>query len=77
MCNSWFNHSKNHAFRYISRPDGEKITAEWIKSGNYEIEVMGKKYQASVHLRSPFDPENKRLRGIYDEPLPVRKAFAQ
>lgn len=27
---------------------------------------MGVVYKAKAHLKSPFDPENKRVKGIYD-----------
>lgn len=50
---------------FIRRPDGKPIDAEFIKSGEYEIDVMGKKYKANCLLKSPFDPENKRLMGDY------------
>lgn len=33
---------------------------------------MGKKYDAKMTLKSPLDPADKRIEGIYDEPLPVR-----
>lgn len=37
----------------------------YIKSGNYQIEVMGKLYDADIHLRSPFDPKGLRIMGEY------------
>jgi sarcosine dehydrogenase len=43
------------------------VSADWLKTGQYEMEVMGKKYPAKLHLRSPFDPKNKRLQGDYSE----------
>ena len=72
----WDNFSYT-CFSYIKRPDGEIITVDFIKGGKYEVEVMGKRHRADVHLTSPFDPLNKRLKGIYDDPLPVREAFGQ
>ncbi|XP_023307143.2 sarcosine dehydrogenase, mitochondrial [Lucilia cuprina] len=50
---------------YIQRTDGEKIDNEYIKTGDYEIDVLGKRYKAKCHLRSPFDPEGKRVLGNY------------
>lgn len=41
------------------------MTNQFIESGAYEIEIMGKKYPAQVFLRSPFDPEGQRLQGQY------------
>lgn len=59
-------------YRYISNPTGEPISPTFLENGNYEIEVMGKKYDAKMTLKSPLDPNDKRVEGIYDEPLPVR-----
>lgn len=36
-----------------------------MEKGEYEIEVMGKKYNAKLHLKSPFDPSGLRLLGNY------------
>lgn len=62
---------------YIRCPSGENITTDFIESGQYEVEILGVRRKANVHLKSPFDPDNKRLQGIYDEPLPVRQNFEQ
>ena len=59
-------------YRYISNPTGEPISSTFLNNGNYEIEVMGKKYDTKMSLKSPLDPVDKRVLGIYDEPLPVR-----
>ncbi|XP_029735141.2 sarcosine dehydrogenase, mitochondrial [Aedes albopictus] len=50
---------------YITRKDGDYITNEYIKSGHYQIEIMGKLHDAQCHLRSPFDPKGERILGIY------------
>ncbi|XP_014608110.1 PREDICTED: sarcosine dehydrogenase, mitochondrial isoform X1 [Polistes canadensis] len=50
---------------YIKHPSGQNITDEYLQTGIYEIEIMGKKYSSDIYLKSPFDPQNKRLRGIY------------
>lgn len=51
---------------YIRRPDGQKVDNEFLKSGKYEIEVMGTRYPATCHLRSPFDPKGQRVLGVYE-----------
>ena len=38
------------------------ITAEWIREGKYELEVQGKMVPATVHIKSPYDPDNQRVR---------------
>lgn len=58
--------------RYIRHPNNEVVTDEFIESGDYEVEVLGQRHKAKVHLRSPFDPENKRIRGIYDDKEDVK-----
>lgn len=51
---------------YIKRSDSNKaIDIDYIKSGKYQIEVMGKLYDADIHLRSPFDPKGRRILGEY------------
>ncbi|MEQ2218282.1 hypothetical protein XENOCAPTIV_000896, partial [Xenoophorus captivus] len=32
----------------------------------FTIDEMGVTYKAKAHLKSPFDPENKRVKGIYE-----------
>lgn len=51
---------------YIKRRNSDKpINIDYIKSGKYQIEVMGKLYDADIHLRSPFDPKGRRIMGEY------------
>jgi 4-methylaminobutanoate oxidase (formaldehyde-forming) len=40
----------------------QTITQDWILNGRYEIEVEGKMIPAKVHIRSPYDPKNQRLK---------------
>jgi 4-methylaminobutanoate oxidase (formaldehyde-forming) len=44
---------------YLENPEG--ISDEWIMSGNYEIDVEGTLYSASVHINAPYDPEGQRV----------------
>ncbi|XP_049887024.1 sarcosine dehydrogenase, mitochondrial [Pectinophora gossypiella] len=46
---------------------GSEVTKAFLQNGQYEIEVMGKRYQATLHLKSPFDPTGQRLLGNYGE----------
>lgn len=50
---------------YIRNPSGSPVTAQFLESGKYEIDVMGKRCPAKLHLKSPFDPSNKRVMGDY------------
>lgn len=42
-----------------------QVSADFIKSGDFTLERMGVTYKAKAHLKTPFDPENKRIKGIY------------
>lgn len=46
---------------YVIRPEGS-IDTQWITSGRYEIEIEGERVEATVHLKSPYDPENERVK---------------
>lgn len=43
---------------YVKNRQG--IGEDWILTGKYEIEVEGKMIPAKVHIRSPYDPKNKK-----------------
>jgi len=58
--------SREVGYGYVSRPDGEKVTPSWLKEGNYQIESRGRKYEATLHMKTPFDPSNDRIQGRYD-----------
>lgn len=51
---------------YLRKPCGGPVDNAFIKSGNYQIEIMGKLYDATCHLRSPFDTKHKRVMGDYE-----------
>ncbi|KAJ0181071.1 hypothetical protein K1T71_003156 [Dendrolimus kikuchii] len=51
---------------YINN-NGSVVTKDYMKNGNYEIEVLGKRYNAQLHFKSPFDPTGQRLLGNYGE----------
>jgi len=44
----------------ISNHDG--VTADFVKSGRYEIEVAGKRYPAKASLRPMYDPDGFKVR---------------
>ncbi|XP_020837604.1 sarcosine dehydrogenase, mitochondrial isoform X2 [Phascolarctos cinereus] len=57
--------NKTIAYGYIQNPDGGPVSLEFVKSGDYALERMGVIYPAQAHVKSPFDPDNKRVKGIY------------
>ncbi|MDH3730200.1 MAG: FAD-dependent oxidoreductase [Acidimicrobiia bacterium] len=47
-------------FGYVEHPEG--VTADMVKSGNFEIQVAGERFPAKASLRSMYDPKNLRVR---------------
>jgi glycine cleavage system T protein len=45
---------------YMENPGG--VSDEYVLSGEYEIEVEGKRYSAKAHLAAPYDPKAQRAR---------------
>ncbi|KTG36095.1 hypothetical protein cypCar_00006997 [Cyprinus carpio] len=56
---------KTIGYGYIRNPDGGVVSPDFVRSGEFTLERMGVTYKATAHLKSPFDPENKRVKGIY------------
>lgn len=52
---------------YIHRSDGKPIDNDFLKRATYEIDVMGTLHPAKLHVQSPFDPNDQRLLGFYNE----------
>ena len=48
---------------YIRRPDGDVLTRDMLRAGSYQVNVSGRLYPATVHLRPPYDPEGERVKG--------------
>ena len=44
---------------YVKCPEG--VTPEFILGGRYEINVSGRRFPATPHLKAPFDPERKKI----------------
>ncbi|NWW12827.1 SARDH protein, partial [Oreocharis arfaki] len=56
---------KTIAYGYIRDPAGGPVSLDFVKSGSYELERMGVTFPARAHTKSPFDPDNKRVKGFY------------
>ncbi len=52
---------------YVRDPAGGPLTAEVIRSGDYQVNVGGRLYPAAVSLRPPFDPAGLRVKGQYGQ----------
>jgi 4-methylaminobutanoate oxidase (formaldehyde-forming) len=44
---------------YVNDPGG--VTAEFVQSSRYEINVNGTRCTATAHLRAPYDPERRKI----------------
>ena len=53
---------------YIRHPDGRVLTPDVVRAGEYQVNVGGQLYPATVHLRPPFDPAGDRIKGRYESP---------
>uniref|UniRef100_A0A673HZ30 Sarcosine dehydrogenase, mitochondrial-like n=1 Tax=Sinocyclocheilus rhinocerous TaxID=307959 RepID=A0A673HZ30_9TELE len=56
---------KTIGYGYIRNPDGGVVSPDFVRSREFTLERMGVTYKATAHLKSPFDPENKHVKGIY------------
>ena len=48
---------------YIRHPDGDVLTRDVVRAGSYQVNVNGRLYPATIHLRPPYDPEGERVKG--------------
>lgn len=47
---------------YVRSPDGTTIDAQWIRAGDYQVNVGGTTYPITVSLKPIYDPANSRIR---------------
>ena len=52
---------------YVEKPpDLPKITPKWLREGSWSVRsLLRPPLTASLHLKAPFDPDGKRMRGEY------------
>ena len=62
-----FSLDKIVAYGYVRHHKGHTVTNNYVTAGQYSIERLGHAIPAHVHTRSPFDPDNKRVKGIYTQ----------
>jgi glycine cleavage system aminomethyltransferase T/glycine/D-amino acid oxidase-like deaminating enzyme len=48
---------------YLRDPAGPLVTPEFVRTGEYQVNVGGQRYPAAVQLRPPFDPAGLRIKG--------------
>jgi 4-methylaminobutanoate oxidase (formaldehyde-forming) len=47
---------------YVWDPDGDVVTADWVRAGGYQVDVGGVLHSATVTLTPLYDPANARIR---------------
>jgi 4-methylaminobutanoate oxidase (formaldehyde-forming) len=57
-----YGHTLGGAMGLGNVENKEGVTADFVKSGSYEIEVVGVRYPAKASLRPMYDPKGKRIR---------------
>lgn len=67
--------SFSNIFRFIEHPERKVIDNTFLQKGNYEVEIMAKRYPAVLHLKSPFDPKNQRMLGHYEHQFQEQAHF--
>jgi 4-methylaminobutanoate oxidase (formaldehyde-forming) len=49
---------------YVRDPAGQPVTAEFVRTGRYEVNVGGQLAGATVGLRPPYDPDGRKIRKV-------------
>jgi glycine cleavage system aminomethyltransferase T len=57
-----YGHTLGGAVGLGSVENEQGVTADFVKSGSYELEVVGVRYPARASLRPMYDPEGERVR---------------
>jgi 4-methylaminobutanoate oxidase (formaldehyde-forming) len=47
---------------YVWDPGGGPVSADWIRVGDYQVDVGGELYPVAVSLKPLYDPTNERIR---------------
>lgn len=46
----------------VESKDGEPVNKTYVSSGEWEVDIAGRRYPATVSLRPLFDPRNERIK---------------
>ncbi|HVG64274.1 MAG TPA: FAD-dependent oxidoreductase [Hyalangium sp.] len=57
-----YGHTLGGAVGLAMVESDEPVDAAWLESGQWDVEIAGKRYPASVSLRPLYDPEMKRIK---------------
>jgi len=57
-----YGHTLGAAVTLCQLEADEPIKADYLKSGEFEIDLAGVRFSAQVHLRTPYDPKGERAK---------------
>jgi glycine cleavage system aminomethyltransferase T/glycine/D-amino acid oxidase-like deaminating enzyme len=57
-----YGHTLGGAVGLVMVESSEPIDAAWLESGQWEVEIAGKRYPATTSLRPLYDPDMKRIK---------------
>jgi len=57
-----YGHTLGAAVTLCQLEADEPIKADYLKSGEFEIDLAGLRFSAQVHLRTPYDPKGERAK---------------
>ena len=46
----------------LERGDGHPVTKDWVKSGEWTVEIADEHFPCTVSLRPLYDPKNERIK---------------
>jgi len=47
---------------YVRSADQALVDAQWVREGDYQVNVGGTRYPITVSLKAIYDPTNARIR---------------
>ncbi len=60
--NFGFTVGKPICMGYVHHGDGKVVTSKYLKSGDYDIEIKGTRYSASLSIGSFYDPSSINMK---------------
>jgi 4-methylaminobutanoate oxidase (formaldehyde-forming) len=57
-----YGHTLGGAVGLAMVESSEPVDAAWLESGQWDVEIAGKRYPATVSLRPMYDPDMKRIK---------------
>lgn len=55
-----YGHTLNASVALVQMEHAEGVTKDFIESGEYQIDLAGELFDATAHIRTPYDPKSER-----------------